>query len=45
VAPGFLLCPKPAKTILDTGSDKGTFLGTAIYVEGEEWNAPAFVDT
>ena len=27
VAPGFLLCPTPAKTILDTGSDTGTFLG------------------
>ena len=36
VAPGFLLCPKPAKTILDTGSDKGTFLGTAICVDGQE---------
>ena len=36
VAPGFLLCPKPAKTILDTGSDKGTFLGTAIYLDGQE---------
>src|SRR5712691_9054422 len=36
VAPGFLLCPTPAKTILDTGSDKGTFLGTAIYVDGED---------
>jgi hypothetical protein len=36
VAPGFLLCPKPAKTIIDTGSDKGTFLGTAIYVDGQE---------
>src|SRR6266536_464283 len=36
VAPGFLLCATPAKTILDTGSDKGTFLGTAIYVDGEE---------
>ena len=36
VAPGFLLCPTPAKTILDTGSDTGTFLGTAIYVDGDE---------
>ena len=36
VAPGFLLCSKPAKTILDTGSDTGTFLGTAIYLDGEE---------
>jgi hypothetical protein len=36
VAPGFLLCPKPAKTIIDSESDKGTFLGTAIYVDGQE---------
>src|ERR1700730_13968748 len=36
VAPGFLLCPTPAKTILDTGSDVGTFLGVAIYVTGQE---------
>lgn len=36
VAPGFLLCTTPAKTILDTGSDVGTFLGVAIYVQGQE---------
>jgi hypothetical protein len=36
VAPGFLLCPTPARTILDTGSDVGTFLGVAIYVQGQE---------
>jgi hypothetical protein len=36
VAPGFLLCPTPAKTILDTGSDVGTFLGVAVYVQGQE---------
>ena len=36
VAPGFLLCPKPAKTIIDSESDKGTFLGTAVYVDGQE---------
>jgi hypothetical protein len=36
VAPGFVLCPSPALTILDTGSDSGTFLGTAIYVLGQE---------
>lgn len=36
VAPGFRLCPAPAKTILDTGSDVGNFLGVAIYVEGSE---------
>jgi len=36
VAPGFLLASSPAKTILETGSDTGTFLGTAIYVDGLE---------
>ena len=36
VAPGFLLCGSPAQTILDTESDAGTFLGTAIYVDGLE---------
>jgi hypothetical protein len=36
VAPGFLLCPSPAKTILDTGSDVGTFLGVAVYLQGQE---------
>jgi hypothetical protein len=36
VAPGFMLCPTPAKTILDNGQDGGTFLGTAIYVSGLE---------
>jgi len=36
VAPGFILCPSPAKTILDTGSDVGTFLGVAVYVQGQE---------
>ncbi len=36
VAPGFVLSTAPAKTILDTGSDTGTFLGTAIYVAGQE---------
>ena len=36
VAPGFLHCPTPAKTILDTGSDVGTFLGVAVYVQGQE---------
>ena len=35
VAPGFVL-RDPAKTILETGSDTGTFLGTAIYVDGLE---------
>jgi hypothetical protein len=36
VAPGFRLCPTPAKTILDTGSDTGNYLGVAIYVQGQE---------
>ena len=36
VAPGFRLCSTPAKTILDTGSDTGNFLGVAIYVQGLE---------
>lgn len=36
VAPGFRLCPTPAQTILDTGSDTGNFLGVGIYVQGQE---------
>ncbi|HET7525511.1 MAG TPA: hypothetical protein VFK10_06170 [Burkholderiaceae bacterium] len=36
VAPGFMLCASPAQTIMDTGSDSGTFLGVAIYVQGSE---------
>lgn len=36
VAPGFRLCPAPAKTILDTGLDSGNYLGVAIYVKGLE---------
>jgi hypothetical protein len=36
VAPGFRLCPQPARTFLDTGDDRGNFLGVAVYVEGEE---------
>lgn len=36
VAPGFRLCPTPAKTILDSGSDTGNFLGVGIYVQGQE---------
>src|SRR4029453_11723601 len=35
-APGVRLCPQPAKTILDTGSDTGNFLGVGIYVKGLE---------
>jgi hypothetical protein len=36
VGSGFRLCNAPATTILDTGSDKGNFLGVAIYVQGQE---------
>ena len=36
VAPGFRLCATPARTILDTGSDTGNYLGVAIYVQGQE---------
>ena len=36
LAPGIRLCPTPARTILDTGSDAGTFLGVGVYTEGEE---------
>lgn len=36
VAPGFRLCTSPAKTIMETGSDIGNFLGVGIYVEGQE---------
>ena len=36
VAPGFRLCPQPATTVLDTGSDIGNFAGVAVYVDGEE---------
>jgi hypothetical protein len=36
VAPGFVLCPNPATTILDTGSDAGNFLGVGIFVQGQE---------
>jgi hypothetical protein len=33
VAPGFRLCPTPARTILDTGNDLGNYLGVAVYVD------------
>lgn len=33
---GFLLCQGAAKTIMDSGSDTGTFLGTGIYIDGSE---------
>jgi hypothetical protein len=36
VAPGFRLCPQPAKTILEAGTDAGNFLGVGIYVQGLE---------
>jgi len=35
-APGFRLCTSPAKTILDTGSDTGNFLGVGVYIQGQE---------
>lgn len=36
VAPGFRQCPTPAQTILDTKNDAGNYLGTAIYLQGQE---------
>ncbi len=36
VAPGFRLCTAPAQTILESGTDIGNYLGTAIYVKGQE---------
>jgi hypothetical protein len=36
VAPGFRLCSSPARTIMDTGSDTGNFLGVGIYADGLE---------
>jgi hypothetical protein len=33
--PGFRLCPAPATTILETGSDLGNFLGVAIFVKDQ----------
>ncbi|MHB8467586.1 MAG: hypothetical protein ACYDD7_22460 [Acidimicrobiales bacterium] len=36
VAPGFILCPQPAQTIIDSDSDQGTFSGVAIFVDGQE---------
>ncbi len=36
VAPGFRLCPQPATTVLETGSDQGNFAGVAVYVDGDE---------
>jgi hypothetical protein len=36
VVPGFRLCSTPAKTILDSRSDQGNFLGVAVYVDRQE---------
>lgn len=36
VAPGFVLCPQPARTIIDNGTDSGNFAGVAIFVDGQE---------
>jgi len=36
VAPGFRLCTGKARTILQSGTDTGNFLGVGIYVDGEE---------
>jgi hypothetical protein len=36
VAQGIRRCPSPAQTILESGTDKGNFLGVAIYRVGEE---------
>lgn len=36
VAPGFVLCAQPARTIIESGSDQGNFAGVAIYVDGPE---------
>jgi hypothetical protein len=36
VVPGFRLCPTPATTILESGSDVGNFLGVAIFVKDQE---------
>ena len=36
VAPGFVLCPQPARTIIDNSTDAGNFAGVAIYVDGPE---------
>jgi hypothetical protein len=36
VAPGFRHCPTKAKTIVESGTDTGNFLGVGIYVAGQE---------
>jgi hypothetical protein len=35
-APGFRLCTEPAKTLFESGSDPGNFLGVAVYVDGDD---------
>src|SRR5512132_56374 len=34
--PGFRLCPGPAQTIIESGTDGGNFRGVAIFVQGQE---------
>jgi hypothetical protein len=36
VAPGFRLSPTPAKTIMQSGTDAGNFLGVGVYVRNQE---------
>ncbi|MGI9023098.1 MAG: hypothetical protein ACR2HV_07700 [Acidimicrobiales bacterium] len=33
---GFRLCPSPAQTILETGTDGGDYRGVALWVDGDE---------
>ena len=35
-APGFRLCPTPARTMLESGQDQGNFAGVAVYVDDDE---------
>jgi Copper amine oxidase, enzyme domain len=36
VAPGFRICSSPPRTIMDTGSDSGTFLGVGLHTTPNE---------
>jgi hypothetical protein len=36
VAPGFMLCSQPPRTIIESDSDSGNFKGVAIWVDGLE---------
>jgi hypothetical protein len=36
VAPGFRRCPTPAQTIFESGTDRGNFLGVALYTTDNE---------